>query len=158
MRNWRGFSVVLLIVLFVIFFSFVFFVNANNQISVEAGILSSDQYTMINAEDSYLYFGNISKGEASSSQSTCINNTGTNDVSLSFSVVGGGSFSNYLFIKNYSGGNYSSLGSYALSLGTSSSDRRKCVRFILNLTDYSSPIYSSFTSYRANVTISAVPI
>ena len=151
-----GFSVVLVIVLFVIFF--VFFVNADNKIAVEAGVLSSDQYTMISAEDSYLYFGNISKGEASSSQSTCINNTGTNEVSLSFSVEGGGSFSNYLFIKNYSGGSYGTLGSYTIVLGTSSSDRRKCVRFILNLTDYSDPIYSSFTSYRANITISAVPI
>lgn len=161
MGNWRGFSLflVILIVGFILFLLFFIFVaRANNQISVEANIISQDRYTMISVEDSYLYFGNVSKGGSSSSESTCINNTGSEDVNVEFDISPSGGFSNYVFMRNYSSGSYVPLEQYNLFLGTSGSERRKCVRFIINITDYAAPIYSPITNYQANITAIAVPV
>ena len=152
-----GFSVVLAIVLVGIFL--VVFARANNIVTLEANIISSDQYTMIEVEDSYLSFGNISKGDLSSSKYTCINNTGTMEVIVTLDLTSADSeFSNYLTARRYNSGVYDAINKFNVTLGTSSSERRKCVQFILNLANYTEPIYSPIINYRANITIRAVPI
>ena len=152
-----GFSVVLAIVLVGIFL--VVFARANNIVTLEANIISSDQYTMIEVEDSYLSFGNISKGYLSSSKYTCINNTGTMEVIVTLDLTSADSeFSNYLTARRYNSGVYDAINKFNVTLGTSSSERRKCVQFILNLANYTEPIYSPIINYRANITIRAVPI
>jgi len=157
MRNLVGFSVVLAIVLVGIFL--VVFARANNIVTLEANIISSDQYTMIEVEDSYLSFGNISKGYLSSSKYTCINNTGTMEVIVTLDLTSADSeFSNYLTARRYNSGVYDAINKFNVTLGTSSSERRKCVQFILNLANYTEPIYSPIINYRANITIRAVPI
>jgi len=158
MRNLAGFSFVFVIVIFGIFY-FMFFVNANNIVTLEANIISSDQYTMIEVEDSYLSFGNISKGYLSSSKYTCINNTGTMEVIVTLDLTSADSeFSNYLTARRYNSGVYDTINKFNVTLGTSSSERRKCVQFILNLANYTEPIYSPIINYRANITIRAVPV
>jgi len=157
MRNLVGFSVVLAIVLVGIFL--VVFARANNIVTLEANIISSDQYTMIEVEDSYLSFGNISKGYLSSSKYTCINNTGTMEVIVTLDLTSADSeFSNYLTARRYNSGVYDAINKFNVTLGTSSSERRKCVQFILNLANYTEPIYSPIINYRANITIRAVPV
>ena len=160
MRNWRGFSVVLLIVLFVIFFSFVFFVNANNQISVEVDVRATDSYTSVDVYPNSIDFGEVSKGGASDRFKVTINNTGTENVFVSFSINGGNytqKIFDYIFVRKTPGNdiNYTKIKNFNFSLNNRNDQD---LYFIVNLSSYTDPVYGDMIGHKANITAVIIPI
>ena len=160
MRNWQSFSVVLVIVLFVIFFYFVFFAGANNQISVEVDVRATDSYTSVDVYPNSIDFGEVSKGGASDRFKVTINNTGTENVMVSF-LINGGNYTqkifDYIFVRKTPGNdiNYTKIKNFNFSLASGSDQE---LYFVLNLSSYADPIYGDMIGHRVNVTTVVVPV
>lgn len=124
-------------------------------LTIEARIVSNESYIMIEAPN-YIGLGEVIRGQSTDPQKICINNTGTENITVSFSVPSD-KFSNYLFAKKYSTSNYFLLSDYTQEIKSNNlNPSNTCLWLTLNLTNYNSPIYAT-KDYIVNVTISAVP-
>ena len=149
-----AFSILLVFVLFAVS------VSAGNVLTVHATVPADASYLMIDVNPNSIDFGVVGKNTTSSEKKVCVNNTGTENVSLipQLPLDYSGKILDNVEIRTVGSSTIShkKIGLYSVNLNsTNPPNDQKCMWFRLNLTTYTDPVYLS--EQNEEVTIFAVP-
>jgi|SRR3989344_1007378 len=138
----------------------VFFVSAGNVVNIHATVPADASYLMVEVSPNSVDFGTVDKNTTSSEEKVCVNNTGTENVSLTPQLPSdySGKILKNVEIRTFGGptSSYKKIGLYSVGLNsTNPPDDQKCMWFRLNLGNYTDPVYLS--EQNEEVTIIAVP-
>ena len=134
-------------------------VNAGNTVHVEADVIATDSYLMIEVDNSSISFGKISRGEVSDPQKVCVNNTGTENILVVPKLPSAykDRIFNNIYIKRYgdSDSTYKVIGEFNVTINNGAS---RCLWLRLDLSSYDKPIYQDLRGHETDIVINAVPI
>lgn len=153
-REWVFALAIIFVFVIVLFLGFGV---AGNIINIQADIEAGDSYTAIDVSNNSINFGSLKKGEVSAYKVITVNNTGTDKINLTLSMLDySGTIFNYIFVRKSPGNDadYLPLNKFSFTLD---SGKDQDLRFILDLRNYPNPIYKN-THLSTNITVSAMPL